>query len=411
MSNYMKNIFNTIKNNIQWNGLTLFLLTLMIHTIVVVLLNLGVVSVPASPSDDAAYHLHASAIADLLRSGKYTWAAIYPHHWYPLFVGGVYALLGTSILVGSLVNAVVISGASVLLYRTILLKGVSKSVSFVTVFIVMNFYASLVYMTSLLLKESLILALLIIIIYSATKMAKSNRFLYGYLLLFFISFILLRNLRFFVSFAAMAGFFIEWFFNSVYVIRKRIIIGISMFIGLTVITGIFFTGWGIGKNMGISQYVNPKFIFELRRSYYSEGTTTTKIAVVKKEEVAPIPITVNNEEIPESPEIYKFSGKSILSSFSIILLGPFPWQLSLRQYMVVALDLIVWYALFLVATTALVGTSFRKIIPFVVMICILLGALVLGVDNLGALMRYRIPVLIVVAILSALGFEIFKKQK
>lgn len=288
------------------------------------------------------------------------------------------------------------------------LKKMPAKESFITTLLVINVYSSLLYLTSQTLKEAWILLLTTLILYSSAHLAGNKKFLWKYFLVFIISFLLLRNLRFFVSFACLMLFFFEWFINSALDQWKRIRRGVILLIIITAISACC-TGWGIGRNMGIMQYIDPGFIQNLRESYYKNGSTTNHIAIATEKT-----ISVSQESEGEigtfnDDTAYSFSGKGIITSFSIVLLGPFPWQLPLKKYLITFLDLIVWYGVGILFIITLLKYPIRKIIPYCVGIGALLMGLTLGVDNLGAMLRYRLPVVIVASVYIPVAIEYLYK--
>lgn len=402
----MKNYLKTIKQNISSKEFLLFGITVIFHLIIIVLFQTGIVPVPGDFADQTTYHEHATAIAQLLKSGTYTWGAVYPHHWYPLFLGLIYVVAGPHMLWGMIANAFLIACSAVLLFRLgLFFKARSKTIFWISLFAV-NGYASLLYTSSLLLKEAWIIFLLLLMLYITTRMIRLEKFSVSLFVILMISFVSLRSLRFFIALAAIAGFFVVWFLCSKISLKKRIISGVCMFVCVTAIS-YWLTGFEqLGKTNSLFEYVQPKFIQDLRDDYYKGGSTTTNIGVVQVTTKPQTVVSTTNEKPVETQqEEYSFSIQGLLVSAATMMFGPFPWQVSLRQYIFAFPDIFVWYVFLALAIVAVYVRRSKESLLIIVSIAVILGGLTLGVDNMGALLRYRIPIVILLAILAPIGAE------
>jgi len=321
-----------------------------------------------------------------------------------LFVGIIYTIFSKSMILGASINALLISFSSVLLFNVISFfnNKVNHKVIFWIVICVMNGYASLMFHSSLLLKESWIVFLMLSILYLSIKMINKEKFNWFYFLSILILFLLLKNLRFFIGDAVIGSFFLGWFLNNKFSIYKKIYYGFFM------IFIVFFTIFAISKynikNIfdapSIIKIVQPQFISDSRSQYFAGGLTTTNIDVVKKD-------LISNE--------YEFSLLGIIRSSFIIVLGPFPWQLSIEKYFLIIPDLFIWYLVLVIAIIGLLKIKLKSSIIYLLPISIMFASLIFGVDNLGALIRYRIPVLIFMSIFTPTGItfiiDYFIKKK
>lgn len=392
----------------QKTSQVLFLVMLIVHLVVVFVFASNLISIPESASDHATYISFGTQIAHLLQSGTYTWGAVYPFNWFPLFVGTMFAIVGAYPVVFMLINALLVSFAGVLVYRSILLTGISKRTACITSFAVFCLYESLVIYSSLILKEPFAVFLAVGIVVMSLRMLQSETFKWKYFFGILIAFVLLRDLRYFTALGVLIGFFVGWFIAGSMHFKKRLAVGFSMLLAFSCVAFLLTGEDTIGKNGGLFHYSEPKFIHDLRVSYYRSGDTTQHISVVDISPVnVPSKITTLTEGTSrgEVPASYHFSTKGIAQSFLIVVFGPFPWQLPLRTYIFILPDMLLWYGLWVLALIGL----FRKwrksyLVPAVSAACII-GALTLGVDNLGALLRYRIVVLVLVSIVSAGGVE------
>lgn len=398
----MKNIdfkfyFNKINDFLSSYVGKLFFLTLVFHIIFIILINYGIINIPSSNSDYINYHNNAIKIADLLRSGNYTFGAVYGTHWYPFFIGIIYIIFIPSILIGTITNAILISFSSVILFKIICFvnKDISKKNVFWISFLTMNASASLMYNSSLLLKDTAIIFLLLSGVYVGLIIFINNKINWFKFGLFLLIFSLLFYLRFFIAYAVLIGFFSYWFTNNNFSWQKRIIKGLIMivFSGLIVflINNISISDSFRVKTIGnfsLIQIIKPEFIKGIRSSYFQGGSSTTNIQVVEE--------NVSNGE-------YNFSLSAIVKSFFNTMFGPFPWQFSLKKYIFIFPDVIVWLVAFFLAIIGILKAKLRMTLFFIVSVGVIIAGLVMGSDNLGALLRYRLPAFVVLAVLSSFG--------
>lgn len=410
MNNYMKERLTQLRHWINRDEGMVFGITLFLHVVVVLIIYSGVLF--PSPNDDTVYHGYGTQIASLLRSGHYVLGAVYPHHWYPLFVGSIYFFTGNVILYGILFNALLVALSAILLYKTIRYYRVSHRIALWTTLVVLNCYASLMYTTSLLLKEAWIIFLFITMLFIATKIIAAQKFSWRMFIIFVIAFIFLRNLRHPIAFSAMSGFFVQWLLMKEGTWQYRVKY-ILVMLGIVTVTTCLLMGDGILKNRSIIEYVSPQFVEQVRRGYRS-GQTTGNLAVVIPQEVSMQPQVLDTqaeEIISGLDEVnYGFSAHGTFVSIINSIFGPFPWQLSLQKYGIALLDLGILYIGYILAVVV-VRRGVYVGIPFFVIVAGLIASLSLGVDNIGALLRYRIPLTIVVTIVAAIGIQYRLDQK
>lgn len=403
----MKNIMNkkTIRNFFidkkqQW---ILFLVTFFIHESLVVLLNSELIKLPIDIVDHFSYHNLASEISNLLNNGNYTWGAVYYYHWYPVFIAVLYSFFGKSILLATSINAVLVSFSSVLFFEIANSIGrkIYEKIIFWGTLIIFNGYISLMLNTSLLLREAWIIFLVLVILYFSLKMFSLQKISWKHFFVILLAFLLLRNLRFFVGFAIIVGFFASWFFENNLILKKRIVYGLIM-IFLVSGTTFFLTGEGLGKSLSFIQYINPQFIREIRSNYFDQRGITK----------------INSQETVVVDTINKktsFNFLGIARSFNDIVFGPFPGQISFKKYLMALPEILLWY---LILAFSFVGFYFKRInkpLLFFIPSVIIISGLVLSVNNFGALFRYRMPLVILLSFFALFGFilllEIFSKNK
>ena len=393
MINAIKKINYSLKDD--W---ILFFLTFLFHEIFVILLSFNFLKLPFNIIDQYNYHTFSLQISDLINNGSYFLGAVYPHHWYPLFVGFLYSIFGKSIFLATSFNAFLAGLSSLLLFNIIIIfdNKVNRKIVFWVVFLVMNIYASLMLHSSLLLKESWILFLILCIFYFSLRIFNSEKFNWFYFFSILLLIISLRSLRFFIGFAVIVGFLTTWFFQSRIFIRSRIFYGISM-IFIVSLTTFFMTGNSIGKNISFSQYIQPSFIHKMRTDYFSGGSTSIKSEVIKENEII--------YDSQKKDSIYTYCLTGIFDSFLSVFLGPFPWQLSFKKYILVFSDMLIWYVIFIFSILGIFCSRLKNLLLYLISVSIIIIGLAMSVGNFGALLRYRIPVRIIFSIFVPTGIS------
>lgn len=385
MKSYTKHYWSAAKKILTTPEFVIFIVTFFLHAVVAVFLNMSSLSV-AYGADSLSYHDWGTQIAGLLRSGQYHFDDVYPYHWYPLFVGVVYAIFGASALIGSFINGFLAAIAALFFFKILRGRGVSVRIAAWTSVIALNLYASFMFHSSLLLKESWVVVLMLVIFYLSQRMAqgKGNR---GILFVGILAlFIALYDLRFFIGGAVIVGVLVEWFLGASLSVRRRLIYGIPMVI-VVVIAGCLLFKSELGKTMDATTFVSPETVYETRTAYARDGGSNTNIAIFKKVED-----TTSSKYVLYIPGL-------ILSSANT-LLGPFPWQLPLQKYVLQIPDLVFIYA---VVTIVILGLfiyrrPLRGVVPYIVTSGLVLGVIIIANDNLGAIVRQRIPAFIVLGL-------------
>lgn len=425
MKHFLLNLKNNIQKSLQKTEVQIFLVTCVIHMGALVFLSLVDINLFATVGDHVLYDELGKNIAHLLKSGTYHLGDIYQHHWYPLFIGVIYYLFGTSMFLGTVINVVLAGISAVIFYVILRTINIPEKISFWGTLLVMNGYASYVYHSSMLLKESFIVFLLLGIIYGAVRISQDYKQDTKKALMFFgivmIAITALRSLRFFIGFSATVGFISYWFLNVTTSRMKKIVLGLGM---IGVIAGL---GWVLYKipvfgSVTIIDMVNPQIMEKTKRYSARDASTATNIPVFKKIPGTGVPI---NE--PTSPSVahatqlqdevrYAFSVTGFIQSLGTTVFGPFPGQLPLKKYIPLLADTLFIY---LVSTLALVGIYVAiknksailwKIIPLIVIAGGIIIAVAIGADNIGAIVRQRIPVFIIISLIALVGGDyVFKK--
>lgn len=426
----MKNFLLSLKNNIQKvfqkKDVQIFLITLIIHLGALTFLSLVDLNLFATAGDHLLYDELGKNIAYLLKSGTYHLGDIYQYHWYPLFIGVIYYLFGASMFLGAIINVVLAGISAMIFYRILRAMNVSDKVSFWGTLFIMNGYASYVYHSSMLLKESWIVFLLLGVICSAIYLAQDNRKKWIFFGVGILLITALRSLRFFIGFSATVGFISYWFLNVATSRMKKIVLGLGM-IGVTAGLGWTLYQIPVFGSATIVDMVNPQ-IMETTKMYSArDAASATNITVFKKitgssavTNKSSQMIIINKETVAAEPaeEVtrYAFSVKGFIQSVGTTLFGPFPQQIHFKKYVSLLPDTLFVY---LLSVFAIVGVSITikekshiiwKIIPLVIITGGILTAVAIGADNMGAIVRQRIPAFIVIAIIAMVGIDyVFKK--
>ncbi len=412
MKNFLKNLKNNIGKIFQRKSVQIFLITFVIHMIVVGFFFFVPINLFKNEIDHIFYFETGTQIAELIKQGAYHFGDVYPHHWFPLFIGVIYYLFGSTMTVGVVVNAVLSAISAVLFYKILKESAVSEKNSFWGTVVVFNGYASFMYHSSVLLKEAMALTLLLGIIYLSLCMiqGKINKVIaFG---IFLVLFTLSRSLRFFIGFAGAAGFFISWFVSAKDVIKKKILTGLGMIMG-TLLVGIMVQGVPLISGVTLISSLNPNLIYVTRIYSSKNANTATHTAVFKRAEegsqlvqMSGIKETVQRSE--QENIRYTFSVGGFLKTLLTTIFGPFPGQLSFGKYLMLFMDVVFVYGVlgFLIWGIIKMKWEHIKIIfPWMVVAGGIVLAVALGTDNIGAMIRQRIPAVIVGALIAIYVYD------
>ena len=408
MKNIMIHIlFNKFRQILQKDLWALIILTFLCHEFFVLLINYVIPSVANNVTDSVLYFNSSSEISYLMHNGTYSYGQVYSSHWYPSFLGLIFFIFTPSLFLGLNINILLISLSAVMLYKLASVWVNDRKVVFWLVILVMNTCLGLMFHSSLLLKEVWIIFLMLGIFLISNRMFTSLKFRWLNFTEILFLYLALHNLRFFVGYAVIFGFLVGWLSQSVMSWRQRFAYGVFMFV---VVFGVTFsvTYLDVIKDIGGPKFqdvVRPSFIYKTRSDYFRNGSTTTNIQVIEKKESVD---SLLGDSVKES---YGFSITGIFKSFSTVVFGPFPWQVSFKKYLIVFMDLLVWYPVLFLGILGMVKLGFKKSSMYLGAMIIILASLVMGVDNAGALIRYRLPLFIIFSIFTPTGFLFIRKRK
>ena len=382
---------NKIKSFFLKSEVRIFLITLFIHGCAVLMFNFVHIGILNTTGDNTLYKSLAEQISQLMHAGTYHLGDVYKYHWYPLFVGIIFYITGPSMLIGSFGNALIAVGTAVVLYKLFKEYSVSEKISFWGALIITNVYASFLYHSSILLKESWIVFLLVVVIYLSRRISQGKGNRIALVSIMAVAWILLRNLRFFIGFSAIALFFTEWFLNANNSLKKKIGYGILMLILANIITH-FLSGDGLLRA--------PSIISLFNRGYISQIRDASELAFSASH-----------------IRIFDMTGHilwgQVIKAFGVAMFGPFPGQLSTSRYMITLVD-----TLFVYGATGIVIwgilkdklVSWKKYFPIIIAITILVISITIGTDNIGANIRQRISPVILISMLAVITYSDSRKK-
>ena len=103
----------------------------------------------------------------------------------------------------------------------------------------------------------------------------------------------------------------------------------------------------------------------------------------------------------------------VIRSFITTLVGPFPWQVSLVKYAMLFADTAFVCG---VVVLSLIGilkserSTLYRLVPIVAVLGMILLGIVIGTDNIGGMIRQRIPAVVVMAIVAIIGVDLVIKK-
>ncbi len=374
--------------------------------------------------DFTEYNIIAKEVSNRVHSGNFSLEGIESlSHYYPVIVGYLYAVAVPDLLIGELFNAWLLAVLVIVIYFIVLETGASKKAAFI-VGLVTNFYPSLVFFGSLLLKEALAGLLCALALLMMLKILKE--FSWRKFLLFYIILLGVTHFRFYISYALALTFIICWLAFSNLKIKKRLLYGV-LIIALLGFLPNLSGGQGeghtyFGVNV-IKQLLDPEAIVTYKETYIprneSEIPEDIQGAVVSGEpgasnqSVIIEPIPRNDSAVVIKPgfenPITFFTNTS--RAFVSVLLGPFPWQLKKIQHLFVLPEIIAWYILLFFIIRGVVKSikkQYRVIVPLALFSFIVCGVLSIFLINYGITIRIRIPAILSLLCLLPLGFTGFK---
>lgn len=360
---------------------SLFLLTVAIRFGIVIFLHYSQIYPFGGERDDWFYHRIGVALAERFRQGNFWLGGLGEFPWYPVFLGGLYAVTVPEMLVGKATVVWLAGISAILLYSIMRALGGSEKRAFVVGFLGCNFYPSYVFYGSLLRKDTLVIPLALSGILIIVKLVAHFR--WRMFFLFMVVSGLLMTLRIYAGFVLALALFLSWLLASW---RSRP--------GQTIVYGLVMVlVWGCAAKvmgygfMGIRatrKLLNPEFISHFRESQYSIGGSAAQV-----------------ESDFSSPQ--GFVGY-YSRSFVNVLLGPLPWQIRETTHLFSLLEVIPWYfCLFLIIRGAGRASVLKVSIPALIYGIGLIGCIALFSDNLGANTGLRMSAFLVLVCLVPFG--------
>lgn len=364
--------------------------------------------------DFVDYNLNAQEISRRLHQGDFsTEGLMRSSNDYPVFIGYIYALTIPNMLIGQLFNAWLAALIVILSYLIVIEIGGNKKGAFL-VGLIVNFYPSLIFYGSLLLKDAAVVFLVLLGMLFVIKMIR--KFSWKMFSIFYLVLACVTNLRFYLGYAVMFSFILSWFLFGSLQFKKRILY-LLIIIPLFGFLPQFFAQEGYWGLKSLKTFVNPRTI-----TYYREVVYAPPELVSIPQNTQPVG---QEGELPSQPSPQpQGPGSSFVvktgfgdnftfllnssKSFIYSLLGPFPWQLKYKKHLFSLLETIPWY-FFLFFIVKGISLRFRRnykdFLPLIFFSLILLGTLAIFINNFGILTRIRIPAFIALLCLVPFGLE------
>ncbi len=422
---------------------TLFLIAFLIHLSAVFFIYYFKFEPFGGAGDYIEYNIVAQKTAERIQRGNFSLDGIEISHYYPIIIGYIYAFTLPDMLFGQIFNAFLAALLAVLIYLTIIEMGGSENQGFVAG-LSANFYPSLLFFGSLLLKDIVVIFLSFIVLLMTLKLIKG--FSKGKFLLFYLALGVLMHFRIYVGYAGLLAFIICWPLFSDLAVKKRlkylfIIIPLLGFLP-QVFAG---QGWyGIGF---LSRYLNKGTITYYREMIYAPQNQVQKIqqSVIKQanepkvQKTEPLiikqanepevqktePLIIKQANEPEAPKISsRGRGSSIMIktglenpftflrntslSFTYAFLGPFPWQVKPPKRYFALFETIPWYVLLFFAVKGVISHfkgHYRFFLPLLVFSFFVFGTLAVFITNFGIITRIRMPAALAILCLFPFGLK------
>lgn len=368
-------------------------------------------------------------------------------HWYPVFVGMVYAITVPALIVGKMLSVWFAAAAIALLFLIAKELGASERGAFAAGFIA-SLYPSFLYFGSLLIRESAIVFVVLLASLLLVKLIREfswERFLFLYAV-----FLLLVHLRFYVGLAIILVAGISLFFFQRISWRERMREGLVAVLLLGFIPQFF--GYGYYGIQTFVTFLRPEKIQTYRETaYVPRDIPVTKQSEPARSEPAKLPpvkpAPINQELATQepvkpvlSPITQELGGEASrrpsgadstvivrvdmknpiifmgqnLVSFAYVAIGPFPWHISNTRQLFVLFETIPWLTLLSLAVLGAFSsfrTTWRRLLPLILTAFGLIVMISLFMDNFGVYTRIRMPAFLLLMTLIPLSFPLLERLK
>ena len=398
----------------------LFLITLLIHLFATLFVHYAhFYPFGGGEGDQEKYHRAAIELSQRFRQGDFSikgfggaFPELYVDHYYPVILGGIYALTLPEMIIGKLLNVWLVAISVVLFYLIIIeIGGLKKNAFFGGLLIAI--YPSYLYYGSLLLREGFVISLALFSILFAIKLIRN--FSWRRFLVFYIGLGLLVHFRFYIGYAFFPAFLISIPFISNLNLKKKIIYGIIIIILLGFLPQIFSNQgyYGINSfklffNSGMVTYfreVAYNYIPPYLLNQFSSQPSPQTVPAQSPNAPSPPPLSAPQSfsSGTGSTKILKTDFnkpltfiKEYFDSFINVFLGPFPWQIKYSRQLFILLETIPWYFLLFFIVRGVISLARSKKIklalPSIIFSFTALAVTALFMaSNFGVYSRIRIP--------------------
>lgn len=393
--------------------------------------------------DQPYYHNAALLISNDIKEGNFTWERAFNQlvandaskHTYPLFIGALYAVSIPDQFVGKALNIWVASLSILLLYFLAKELGAKEKWA-ITASVFGIAYPSYLYFNSLLIRESIVAALVLGGVLMMLKLLKE--FSWKGFLLFVLLAVLLTHFRFYIGLVLLIAFGLSWMFGSRLEFKTRMSYAVILLPLLGLIPQMFNHGYYGAKE--VYYYFHPDQIVNYRSQ--SDAVLLKKKAItgaVPKPEAAPgyeIPVETPRESallpwVPrdktgepgsalvrepslanpiEHPVV--FARDYAISSASVVL-GPSPLSLRFFRQLITLMETVPWLFVFFLSLKGVIGSKKRlkDTLPLMLVAVGIILLVALFLNTYGTYMRIRIPAFLLLMAISALGMQSFSEKR
>lgn len=384
--------------------------------------------------DQREYHQAAVDISNDFRHGNFSLKSITTHlqenhsvSSYPVFIAVLYSLTTPDKLVGKMLGVWLVGLSALLLYALSLEFGVSKRFGF-WVGISPIFYPSYLYWGSLMLRESIVVLLVLLSCLLMMKIQK--HFSFALFLLFYFALGALIHFRFYPGLVVLFVFPLSLFFLSFLTWKKKLQYGLFIIPLLGFLPQI--SGHGYYGSIDIRHYTQPQTIVVYREYVPAARLKEIREVVPPVAQVPqPIPpiaqVPMEQKAKETAEQTSKNLGSTIavsarvdnpvafvrnyLTSFSFMLLGPFPWHIRYARQLLVLAETIPWWivSFFLIKGILRSRHRWRDMLPVLLVSLGILAEIALILNTYGTYMRIRMPAFLLLFTLLPFAFQ--KDQK
>ena len=376
-------------------------------------------------------HIIATELSENFKEGNFSFEGVphyengrYPYRYYALVIGVLYTVTMPEMIIGQIFGIWLAVLAIIFVYLIVRELGVSRKWAFI-IGLIVNFYPSYLFYSSLLLKDGLVVTLALMNIFLCLRLIKN--FSWKNFIIFYLSLGFLIHFRIYIGYALFFAFIVSWILLSKWnPLKKKIIYGIIIVILLGFLPEISIDQGFYGIKT-FKSFFNPEtLVYYQQEAYFPSDLELEDVSVVgivseplsQETETGLKKIKGYDSSWPKEEIIFKERPyRYLLNEFKYFLyisFGPLPWQLKKPIHYFALLEMIPWYLLFLFIIKGIyqsIKNRNKLVFPLILFSLMVLVSISIFINNFGIITRIRVPAFIALLCLIPLGYTKYKNKE